>query len=203
MTYLTYFSDWNPKEPHILASGSHDASLNIWDLRSTSLRPNLKFNMIVSASQVKWNKINSSVLATAHDGDLKLWDTRKASVPFLYLSAHISRVYSLDWSFHDKDQLVTSAQDCYVKFFNISSQKPLTSLKTAVPVWKAKYTPFGDGLATVIVPQYQRNDHSLFLWNHKHLDFPVHSFFGHKDVILDFDWRKNSDSELEMVTFSR
>ena len=58
-------------------------------------------------------------------------------------------------------------------------------------------------LATVIVPQNQRNDHSLFLWNHKHLDFPVHSFFGHKDVILEFGWRKTPDDNLEMVTFSR
>ena len=26
--------DWNPKQSHILASGSHDALLNIWDLRT-------------------------------------------------------------------------------------------------------------------------------------------------------------------------
>ncbi len=212
-SHTRYISDidWNPKEPHILASGSHDASLNVWDLRSTMgpyrQRPALSFNMIVSASQVKWNKISTSIIATAHDGDLKLWDTRKASVPYLYLSAHISRVYSLDWSYHCKDQLVTSAQDCFVKFFNVANQnlanKPVRQLKTAVPVWKAKYTPFGDGLATVIVPQLHRSDHSLFLWNHKHLDFPVHSFFGHKDVILEFDWRKTAEDSLEMVSFSR
>ena len=48
-----------------------------------------------------------------------------------------------------------SLQDCFVKFHDISTHtaKPDRSLKTAVPVWKARYTPFGDGLATVIVPQ--------------------------------------------------
>ena len=56
---------------------------------------------------------------STNEGDVKLWDTRKASVPYMYLTAHISRIYSLDWSFHDKDQLVTSAQDCFVKFFNV------------------------------------------------------------------------------------
>ena len=42
-----------------------------------------------------------------------------------------------------------------MKFHDISTHtaKPDRSLKTAVPVWKARYTPFGDGLATVIVPQ--------------------------------------------------
>ena len=209
MSHTRYISDidWNPKEPHLLASGAHDASLNLWDLRSiggsTRKRPALTFNMIVSASQVKWNKINTSIIATSHEGDLKLWDTRKASTPFQYLTSHISRVYSVDWSPHSKDHLVTSAQDCFVKFFNITSSAKgaMSSLKTALPVWKAKYTPFGDGLATVIVPQLQRNDHSLFLWNHKHLDFPVHSFFGHKDVILEYGWRNTE--ELQMVTFSK
>ena len=194
-------------QPFFSASGSHDASLNIWDVRAAGghrQRPALTFNMIVSASQVKWNKLATSLIATAHDGDVKLWDTRNASVPYMYLTAHISRIYSLDWSYHCKDQLVTSAQDCFVKFFNVSNpsnSKPITTLKTAVPVWKAKYTPFGDGLATVIVPGHERDDHSLFLWNHKHLDFPVHSFFGHKDVILEFGWRKMEN--LEMVSFSR
>ena len=207
LSHTRYISDidWNPREPHLLASGAHDASLNLWDLRSSGFRkrPALTFNMIVSASQVRWNKINTSIIATSHEGDLKLWDTRKMSTPFQYLSSHIARVYSVDWSPHSKDHLVTSSQDCFVKFFNISSStKAISSLKTALPVWKAKYTPFGDGLATVIVPQLQRNDHSLFLWNHKHLDFPVHSFFGHKDVILEYGWR-NTTEELQMVTFSK
>ena len=86
MSHTRYISDidWNPREPHLLASGSHDAFLNLWDLRSVGgsarKRPALTFNMIVSAAQVKWNKINSSVIATSHEGDLKLWDTRKGRI---------------------------------------------------------------------------------------------------------------------------
>ena len=30
---------------------------------------------------------------------------------------------------------------------------------------------------------------TLFLWNRNHLDYPVNSFFGHNDVILDFGWK--------------
>ena len=85
-------------------------------------RPALTFNMIVAASQVKWNKIQTSVIATSHDGDLKLWDIRKSSTPFMYMSAHIGRIFSLDWSPQCQDSLVTSSQDCYVKFFNVNSQ---------------------------------------------------------------------------------
>ena len=78
--------------------------------------------MIVAASQVKWNKTKSSIIATSHDGDLKLWDIRKASTPFMYISAHIGRIFSLDWSSNCPDSLVTSSQDCFVKFFNVASQ---------------------------------------------------------------------------------
>jgi WD40 repeat protein len=63
--------DWNPKQANILASGSHDANLNIWDLRASGQRqrPALTFNMIVSASQVKWNKLSDSIIATTHEGE--------------------------------------------------------------------------------------------------------------------------------------
>ena len=59
-----------------------------------------------------------------------------------------------------------------------------------------RYTPFGSGLATVIAPHLSHDaDHSLFLWDATCcLDYPLHCFFGHRDVILDFDWRKRGDS---------
>ena len=41
----------------------------------------------------------------------------------------------------------------------------------------------------MIVPQLSGNANTLFLWNRNRLDFPVNSFFGHKDVILDFGWK--------------
>ena len=62
-----------------------------------------------------------------------------------------------------------------------------------------RYVPFGHGFATVILPQLRRNDNSLFLWNACRLDFPVHCFYGHRDVILDFDWRRCGDGGYQMV----
>ncbi|QQP36151.1 Uncharacterized protein FKW44_021157, partial [Caligus rogercresseyi] len=44
----------------------------------------------------------------------------------------------------------------------------------------------------------------LFLWNMNSLEAPIHSFFGHRDVIYDFDWRKCPKSgNHELVTWSR
>jgi hypothetical protein len=49
--------------------------------------------------------------------------------------------------------------------------------------------PFGTGLVTVVVPQLRRGDNSLFLWNYSELREPIHTFIGHTDVVLDFQWR--------------
>ena len=59
-----------------------------------------------------------------------------------------------------------------------------------------RHVPFGYGFATVILPRLRRNnDNSLFLWNAASMDFPVHCFYGHRDVILDFDWRRSHDGK--------
>ena len=87
------------------------------------------------------------------------------------------------------NQFVTCSQDCRVKLHTLESSGKTeeTVLSTSVPIWKASYTPFGDGLATVVVPQLKdKNVNTLFLWHSADLGTPVHSFFGHKDVVLDF-----------------
>ena len=43
----------------------------------------------------------------------------------------------------------------------------------------------------MIVPQLNYNANALFLWNRNQLDYPINSFIGHKDAILDFGWRNS------------
>ena len=51
--------------------------------------------------------------------------------------------------------------------------------------------PFGSGLVTVAVPQLRRGDnYCLCLWNTASLGSPQHTFTGHSDVVLEFDWRQ-------------
>ena len=66
--------------------------------------------VIFNLFQDRWNRQKSHVLASCHDGDIKLWDIRKPSLPTLYVSAHLARIFSLDWSRVLSDRLVTSGQ---------------------------------------------------------------------------------------------
>lgn len=78
-------------------------------------------------------------------------------------------------------------------------------IKTNSPVWRARYTPFADGLVTVIVPN-MRDENSLLLWNNSCQTQPICSFVGHTDVVLDFAFRpkrSQADSDWELITWSR
>lgn len=57
--------------------------------------------------------------------------------------------------------------------------------------------PFSNGLVTVMVPQLRR-ENSLLLWNVFDLNTPVHTFVGHDDVVLEFQWRKQKEGEFRV-----
>lgn len=54
--------------------------------------------------------------------------------------------------------------------------------------------PFSNGLVTVMVPQLRR-ENSLLLWSTLELNSPVHTFVGHDDVVLEFQWRPQKEGE--------
>ncbi|GLV45719.1 WD repeat domain 59 [Carabus blaptoides fortunei] len=197
--------NWHHFDANILASCSVDTFIHIWDIRDAR-RPVLSLSAVAEASQVRWNPLNTSMLATAHDGDVKLWDQRKGTAPVQYIAAHLAKIHGLQWSPHSENQLATSSQDGTVKFFDIMNPRRAEFiLSTASPVWRAKFTPFGQGLVTVVVPQLRRGENSLLLWNLTNRNTPVHTFVGHSDVVLEFEWRpqQTDTSDYQLVTWSK
>ncbi|XP_025944376.1 GATOR complex protein WDR59 isoform X2 [Apteryx rowi] len=196
--------DWAVFEPDLLVTSSVDTYIYIWDIKDTR-KPTVSLSAVAGASQVKWNKKNANCLATSHDGDVRIWDKRKPSTAVEYLAAHLSKIHGLDWHPDNEYMLATSSQDNSVRFWDYRQpRKYLSILPCQVPVWKARYTPFSNGLVTVMVPQLRR-ENSLLLWNVFDLNTPVHTFVGHDDVVLEFQWRKQKEGskDYQLVTWSR
>lgn len=197
--------NWHPSDPNTLASSSIDTFVYIWDIR-TPARPTLSLTAFLPASKLRWNHLTKHLIATAHGGNVKIWDQRKASHPLHYISAHVDSINCLDWSYTNENQLVTSSRDSIVKFFEINNlKKPENVLDTVKPVWSVKCTPFGNGILIVLVPPEKRVDNNLLLWNLNTIDTPVHTFVGHTDTILEFQWLKNNEdktAEHELITWS-
>ncbi|XP_043937539.1 GATOR complex protein WDR59 [Protopterus annectens] len=184
--------DWSWYEPDLLVTSSVDTYIYIWDIRDTR-KPTVSLSAVAGASQVKWNKKNRSCLATSHDGDVRIWDKRRPNTAVEYVAAHLSKIHGLDWHPDNENILATSSQDNSVRFWDYRQpRKYLNILSCQVPVWKARYTPFSNGLVTVMVPQLRR-ENSLLLWNIYDLNVPVHTFVGHDDVVLEFQWRKQKE----------
>ncbi|KAK5646426.1 hypothetical protein RI129_004890 [Pyrocoelia pectoralis] len=197
--------NWHRSNPNLLASSSIDTFIHVWDIRDFR-KPALSLSAIAEASQVRWNQMASHILATAHDGDIKVWDQRKGNSPIQYITAHLSKIHGLHWNPQVETQIATSSQDNTVKFFDINNPRRAEFvLMTNSPVWRARYTPFGNGLITVVVPQLRRGENSLLLWNTDSRSSPVHTFVGHKDVVLEFEWRKQKagENDFQLVTWSR
>ncbi|XP_048402391.1 GATOR complex protein WDR59 isoform X3 [Stegostoma tigrinum] len=197
--------EWSFFEPELLGTSSVDTYIYIWDIKDTR-KPSVSLSAVAGASQVKWNKKNPCCLATSHDGDVRIWDKRKPNTAVEYIAAHLSKIHGLDWHPENEHIFATSSQDNSVRFWDYRQpRKYLNILSCQVPVWKARYTPFSNGLVTVMVPQLRRGENSLLLWNVLDLNVPVHTFVGHDDVVLEFHWRKQREElkDYQLVTWSR
>lgn len=66
--------------------------------------------------------------------------TQKTTTASGYISAHMSRIHDLDWSYHSAKQLTTCSHDASIKFWDIShTREPLSSIKAgSQPLWRAR-----------------------------------------------------------------
>ncbi|KAK7573878.1 hypothetical protein V9T40_011069 [Parthenolecanium corni] len=197
--------NWHPLDPNLLATTSLDTFTFIWDIRE-SKKPAISLSSFAAATHVKWNKISRHLLATTHGGDVKIWDERKTSSPVQYVSAHLTSIHCLDWSMMKENNFCTASQDGTIKFFDLSYPRRTESvINTEVPVWRACYTPFGRGMLVVIIPTSRKIENSLLLWNLANNSIPLHTFVGHSEIVLDFQWRyfQQDGSDYQLITWSK
>eukprot|EP01027_Heterolobosea_sp_BB2_P018146 GEZU01025616.1.p1 GENE.GEZU01025616.1~~GEZU01025616.1.p1 ORF type:complete len:802 (-),score=99.06 GEZU01025616.1:91-2496(-) len=193
---------WSPFEPNVLATCSADTYIHLWDTRQENKKPIKSFCAWTSgATQVKWNKFNQYVLASAHEGEVRIWDTRKGATHSSFITAHMGKINGIDWSTEFANELVTCGQDRQAKVWNIDSPTDSKiTISNAYAILGVRYTPFGNGLITV----NQWTDFHIRLWGLDHQGSTahvVHSFKGHSDVVKTFDFRNRFD-DYQLISWS-
>lgn len=187
--------NFSAHHPDILATCAVDGYVHSWDLRRPR-QPVLTFcDWFAGATQVKWNRQNSNVLASSHDGCLHIWDERKPSRPLKSITAHTSKIYGLDWNRTRDTSIVTCSLDKTIKFWDYGvSDDPERIIRTDFPVWRARHTPFGHGL--LAMPQSDPGNLHLYDINRgedepvDHHANPVNIFIGHgSQKAREFLWR--------------
>ncbi|EDV26016.1 uncharacterized protein TRIADDRAFT_55691 [Trichoplax adhaerens] len=161
-------------------------------------------------SQVRWNKSNPNIMATAHDAAIRIWDNRKGNCPLLNVTAHSLKIHGLDWKYNQGNVLVSCGQDCCVKIWDTSKDLTTThNLSHTAAVWRARFTPFKNGLVTASMPT-SISEQNLLLWNVSSFSnnvkpAPIYAFEGYDGVIVDFRWRypfNFSGDKYTLVTWS-
>jgi WD40 repeat protein len=204
--------NFSAHDPNVLATCSVDSFVHCWDLR-TPRRPAMSFaDWFAGATQVKYNRQNPHILASAHDRYVYIWDTRMGARALKKINAHSTKIYGLDWNRTRPTGIITCALDKSVRFWDYEyaiGDTPERIINTSFPVWRARHTPFGWGVLTMP----QRGDTSLYLWDRRrHKDateeIPVHRFEGHTDNVKEFVWRWRGgerddvdDREFQLVTW--
>lgn len=188
--------NFSAHHPDLLATCSVDGDVHWWDLRRPR-QPVLTFcDWFAGATQVKYNRQDPHIIASAHDRWLHIWDERHASKPVRTITAHTSKIYGLDWNRTRSTGIVTCSLDKSIKFWDYGTEgdEPEHVIQTEYPVWRARHTPFGWGL--LAMPQNEPGDLYLYdrLWSD---DSPVDAspdpvaiFPGHGDnKATEFLWR--------------
>jgi len=184
--------NFSAHDPNTLATCSVDSMVHCWDLRAPR-RPAVSFaDWFAGATQVKYNRQNPHILASAHDRYLYIWDTRMGAREVRKINAHSTKIYGLDWNRTRPTGIITCALDKSVRFWDYEfapNDTPERIIHTSFPVWRARHTPFGWGVLTMP----QRGDTSLYLWDRRTKsatpDVPVTKFEGHTDNVKEFLWR--------------
>ena len=151
------------------------------------------------ATQVKWNRQDPHIIASAHDKYLRIWDDRKGAYPLKSIEAHTTKIYGLDWNRTRSTGILTCSLDKTIKFWDYDREQdePERVIRTQFPVWRARHTPFGWG----VLAMPQRGNYDLHLYDRRlqedtprdGLVKPVHSFEGHHDQVKEFLWRSRGD----------
>ncbi|KAF7309628.1 WD-REPEATS-REGION domain-containing protein [Mycena indigotica] len=229
--------NWHPQtsERDLVVSTGVDSWLWAWDLRAARHgRAVFGFSAFnAGGTQVKWNRQDPHMLASSHGGEVLIWDRRKGSLPVTRLHAHRSKIYGIDWSRTSRDELVTCALDGTIKLWDLaacqdsntscscdpdcdsgSTPKPVQTIRTAHPVWRARHLPFGRGVLSL--PQRGGTTLGMYALGADHLssgpqpvlshsragswigDQPVEVFEGHTDVVKDQD-----GTTFQLITWSK
>jgi len=138
---------WNDHDS-LLASGSADSRVLIWDMRQQE--PTFRLNTPAGAEvhAVSWCRDNTYYLAAAHDTAIKLWDVRLTMKSLATVKkAHATRIETMNWHPTNPSLLLTAGKLATLRVWTNGHTK-LTQLyhKEVRAVAVAKFTPYGDSL---------------------------------------------------------
>jgi WD40 repeat protein len=189
--------NFHPAVFKLLASGSQDGSLRLFDLRAHSDQQvaQMTFSQTESVRDIAWNPhVDNQIAAVSENGQVQLWDIRRYNMPELKWSAHTDHIYTCDWNPDQKSVLATAGRDKCIKIWDTSCT--VNSMNTQQPeqrhtiyamdaVSKVHWRPQVNQIASISL----MSDFAIHVWDLQRPYVPFASFTEHTDIPTSFLWR--------------
>jgi WD40 repeat protein len=155
------FSSISGQEQQLLASGSDDCNVQLWDTHTKDCVAVLEGHA-GSVDSVAFSPDSRLLASASLDCTVRLWDVlkRQPASPVHVLRGHTSLVSSVSFS-PDGRQLASGSLDCTVRLWSVPEGAPGPVLQHAIPVWCVAFSPV-DG-SNLLASGY--NDGVIRLWN--------------------------------------
>ena len=142
----------------MLASGSYDNTIRIWDFHTSKLKATLTGHTGAIYS-VAFSPDGSTLASGSYDRTIRLWDVHTGK-PKATLTGHTERVYSVAFSPEGRT-LASGSRDEFIRFWDVKTGKLLRTIAGHIDgVSGVIFSPDGEKLAS-----YGYLDAKISLWD--------------------------------------
>jgi WD40 repeat protein len=134
---------WHPTQENIIASGSRDKLIKVWNVQENSRVPFAEIQTMQSLARVKWRPNHPTQLASCSmlfDNRIHIWDYKNPYIPVASFIGHTDVVTGFVWGSGSGEEIISCGKDSTVRFFGFNSDAylPQKYLQLASVSWRAK-----------------------------------------------------------------
>lgn len=205
-----YAMDWNSKQSGILATGSEDTTIAIWDINAASTSPLHTLNSTHSGTvhAVKWSPHLPTVLASvSEDGTLVFSDTRSTifSTPIIRVenAHHVSDSSTsnseteAEGAVNGKKPESPNQKQENGNGFTVTNEAQAEGSKYAA-INDISFNPKNEYLLATA-----SSDKTAALWDLRRMDRSIYSLVGHSAGVTSIQWSPHNESVLATAGYDR
>eukprot|EP00833_Pecoramyces_ruminatium_P013325 jgi/Orpsp1_1/1187357/evm.model.d7180000057109.1 len=171
-------TDFNPFNDYIIASGSEDTKVMVWNIPENGLTESISTPVLTleghkkKVGHVLFHPTADNLLSSSSaDMTIRLWDISKGA-EMQNIDCHPQLVQSLDWNYNG-DLLTTTCKDKKLRVIDARTGKVASETNGHQGIKGSRVCWLGDSDKIATTGFSRMSDRQLFLWDAKNLKEPI------------------------------